>query len=70
MRAVESHPPEEDLRAFALGSLDDAWCQSVEAHLQDCPDCQVRAARLPADALIDLLRLRTPGWRRRPTRRP
>jgi hypothetical protein len=55
MRTPESHPSAAELEAFALGSLD-ALCAAVEAHVSTCPDCQRRAADVPGDAFVELLR--------------
>lgn len=47
-----------DLAAYALGTLDPAARDSLEAHLVDCDDCQALLAEY--EAVIDLYPLATP----------
>jgi tRNA A-37 threonylcarbamoyl transferase component Bud32 len=55
MDEVDAHPSPAQLDAFALGSLDDAALETIEAHVADCPTCQERAGAA-GDSLVDLLR--------------
>src|SRR5260370_37962071 len=56
MAVAEVHPSAEELGAFTLGTLDDEAHASIEAHVAICTSCQERAAVVPGDTLIELLR--------------
>jgi serine/threonine protein kinase len=58
------HPTDRTLRAFGLGRLDDASAESVNRHLEGCPDCRRRVAAMSADSFLD--RLRNAGARPEP----
>jgi hypothetical protein len=60
MRTPELHLSGAELEAFVLGKLDDPLLAGVEDHLGACPDCQQRAAAVPGDAFVDLLRSALP----------
>jgi serine/threonine protein kinase len=51
-----SHPTDKVLNAYGLGKLDDASAESVNAHLEGCPDCQQRVAALSSDSFLGRLR--------------
>jgi WD40 repeat protein/tRNA A-37 threonylcarbamoyl transferase component Bud32 len=56
MAVAEAHPSAEELAAFTLGTLDDEAQASIEAHVEACTSCQERAAVVPGDSLVELLR--------------
>jgi serine/threonine protein kinase len=56
MAVAEAHPSVEELAAFTLGTLGDQTQDSIEAHLAACTSCQERAAVVPGDTLVELLR--------------
>lgn len=58
-------PTDDDLRAFHLGNLAVAGQDAVAAHLDACPDCDSRIARVErsADPVLSALRHPTPpAW--------
>lgn len=56
MEHLTAHLPDGDLSAYLLGQLPDAEQQAVEEHLDECRECEERAAEaVPRDALVDLL---------------
>src|SRR4051812_8927767 len=56
MAGIDLHPSAEELSAFALGQLSGDFSTAVEGHVADCPECQARAAAMPDDRLLGLLR--------------
>jgi serine/threonine protein kinase len=50
------HPTDQILQAYGLGKLDDASAESVNAHLEGCPDCRQRVAALSSDSFLVRLR--------------
>jgi hypothetical protein len=56
------HPTDQTLHVYGLGRLDDASAESVNQHLEDCPDCRQRVAGLSADRFLG----RPPDDRDRP----
>jgi len=50
------HPTDQALHAYGLGKLDDASTESVDAHLENCPDCQRRLAGISGDSFLGRLR--------------
>jgi serine/threonine protein kinase len=51
-----AHPTDRTLHAYGLGRLDDASAESVNQHLEGCPDCRRRVAALSADSFLGRLR--------------
>src|SRR5262249_4381206 len=51
-------PSEQELTAYQLGDLSAAAASAVGRHLEGCPDCEARVARLDevADPVIAVLR--------------
>src|SRR4051812_29623479 len=56
MPGIETHPTAEELSAFGLGRSSVGSRDAVEGHVRDCPECQARAAAVPDDRLLGLLR--------------
>jgi hypothetical protein len=56
MAVVDAHPSAEKLAAFTLGTLNDGAHLSIETHVATCAICQARAAVVPGDGLLELLR--------------
>jgi hypothetical protein len=51
-----SHPTDETLSSFGLGKLDDRPAEAVSKHLEQCPECRMRVAELPADSFLGRIR--------------
>ena len=51
-----SHPTDKILHAYGLGKLDDASAETVNVHLEGCPDCRQRVAALSSDSFLGRLR--------------
>jgi formylglycine-generating enzyme required for sulfatase activity/serine/threonine protein kinase len=49
------HPTDPILQAYGLGKLDDVSAESVDQHLESCPDCQRRVAELSSDEFLGRL---------------
>lgn len=56
MNNVLSHPRQETLVAYGLGTLDEAQSAEIEQHLEDCSECVQRLEALPEDSFVDKLR--------------
>ena len=54
------HPTDQTLQSYGLGKLDDASAESVNKHLESCPDCRRRVAEMSSDSFLGRLRER-PG---------
>ena len=54
--AALSHPTDQALRDFSVGKLGDALANSINRHLQECPDCQQRVVAMPSDSFLCRLR--------------
>jgi formylglycine-generating enzyme required for sulfatase activity/serine/threonine protein kinase len=54
--AAAVHPTDPTLQAYGLGKLDDASAESVNKHLESCPDCQRRVAEMSSDSFLGRLR--------------
>jgi serine/threonine protein kinase/type 1 glutamine amidotransferase len=50
------HPTDQSLQAYGLGKLDDATAESVNQHLESCPDCRSRVAAMSSDSFLGKLR--------------
>ncbi len=50
------HPTDQRLRAFVNGKLDAVSSNAVSNHLDGCPECLQRAARLSSDEFLDAFR--------------
>jgi formylglycine-generating enzyme required for sulfatase activity/serine/threonine protein kinase len=53
---TKPHPTGRTLRSFGLGKLDAARGESVQKHLENCPDCCRHVAELTNDTFLDRLR--------------
>src|SRR5690349_9374065 len=53
---MNAHPTDRTLHAYGLGKLDDISAESVNSHLEGCPDCRQRVAALTADSFLGRLR--------------
>ena len=49
------HPTDQTLHAYGLGKLDEASAESVNTHLEGCPDCRQRVAALSSDSFLGRL---------------
>ena len=56
MDASAPHPTDRSLKAYGLGRLDDATAESVNTHLEGCPDCRRRVAEISSDSFLGRLR--------------
>jgi anti-sigma factor RsiW len=54
--ASSSHPNDQVLQSYGLGTLDDASAESVSKHLASCSDCQSRVAEMSSDSFLARLR--------------
>src|SRR5262249_37660173 len=52
----DPHPTDRTLHDYGLGQLDDASAESVNAHLEGCPECRQRVAALTSDSFLGRLR--------------
>jgi serine/threonine protein kinase len=50
-----THPTDQTLSSYGLGRLDDASAESVNQHLESCPDCRRRVAELTSDSFLSQL---------------
>jgi hypothetical protein len=50
------HPTDQTLSSYGLGQLDDATAESVNQHLESCPDCRRRVAEVSSDSFLGRLR--------------
>ncbi len=50
------HPTDQTLQSYGLGKLDDGSAQSVNQHLESCPDCRSRVAAMSSDSFLGKLR--------------
>ena len=51
-----THPTDQTLSSYGLGKLDDASAESVNKHLEQCPDCRNRVAAISPDTFLGRLR--------------
>lgn len=51
-----THPTDQTLSSYGLGKLDDASAESVNKHLEQCPDCRNRVAAISPDSFLGRLR--------------
>ena len=51
-----THPTDQTLSSYGLGKLDDASAESVNKHLEQCPDCRNRVAEISPDTFLGRLR--------------
>ena len=49
------HPTDQTLSSYGLGKLDDGSAESVNQHLESCPDCRRRVADLSPDTFLGRL---------------
>jgi hypothetical protein len=50
------HPTDQTLQSYGLGKLDDTSADSVNQHLESCPDCRRRVAEMSSDSFLGKLR--------------
>ncbi len=50
------HPTDPTLQAYGLGKLDDLLAETVDNHLEGCPDCRRRIAELTSDSFLGRVR--------------
>lgn len=61
--AGTTHPPVEELTAFALGTIDDdRICDAIEEHLTGCDACGEQLSRVADDELLTSLRNADTAW--------
>ena len=53
---LATHPTDQTLSSYGLGKLDDASAESVNKHLEQCPDCRNRVAAISPDTFLGRLR--------------
>jgi serine/threonine protein kinase len=51
-----THPTDQTLHAYGVGTLEDDLASRVDSHLEDCPDCRRRVAELSGDSFVQRLR--------------
>jgi PEGA domain len=56
MDAPALHPPDQTLCSYGLGKLDADAAESVNKHLESCPECRCRVAELSSDGFLGRLR--------------
>ena len=49
------HPTDQTLQAYGQGKLGASTADSVNQHLESCPDCQRRVGELTSDSFLDRL---------------
>jgi formylglycine-generating enzyme required for sulfatase activity/serine/threonine protein kinase len=54
--APSLHPTDQTLSSYGLGKLDDRSAESVNKHLEGCPDCRKRVAEMSSDSFLDRVR--------------
>jgi hypothetical protein len=60
MDAPALHPPDQTLCSYGLGKLDADAAESVNKHLESCPECRCRVAELSSDSFLGRLREANP----------
>jgi serine/threonine protein kinase len=50
------HPIAQTLNAYGLGKLGDGSAETVNKHLEQCPDCRKRVAEMSADSFLGRVR--------------
>jgi serine/threonine protein kinase len=55
MGAAAVHPTDQTLQAYGQGKLGASTADSVNQHLESCPDCQRRVGELTSDSFLDRL---------------
>src|SRR5262245_32097111 len=50
------HPTDQTLQSYGLGRLDNAAAESVDMHLEGCPDCRRRVGEITSDSFLGRLR--------------
>ncbi len=58
---IKLHPSENQLKAFALGTIDDAMALVVSAHCDMCEECASKVRQYEAEASEDVFDIATPS---------
>jgi serine/threonine protein kinase len=66
-----THPTDQTLQSYGMGTLDDLLVEVVSKHLDSCSDCRRRVAELSSDSFLGKLRAaQGPGSPSRPAAGP